>query len=176
MRFLLVALLLAVPPAGPAAAAAPQVTDPAGDANAAGVAGTPASLAAYDLTAVRWYAADDAQHVAVTFADGTRADARYVVRFGTPRCDTGAIEWRTGWPTAYVEVCGERAWPAAPSRAAGRTVTFTVPFGELPPSMAPGTALGGLGATAGPYADVVVGALYPAADTAASQARYVVGS
>lgn len=175
MRSLVVALLLAVPVAAPAAAAAPQVTDPAGDANAAGVTGTPASLAAYDLTAVRWYAAGGAQRVAVTFADGTRADTRYVVRFATPGCASGAVEWRTGWATAYVSVCSERAWPAAPE-VAGRTVTFTIPFGDLPAAMAPGTTLSGLGADAGPHADVVVGALYPGADTATSAARYVVGS
>jgi hypothetical protein len=174
-RLVLPALALLV--AAPASAAAPQVTDPAGDANGTGVVtGAPASLAQYDITAVRWWADDAAQHVTVTLAD-TPGDGRYVLAFATPTCDGLRLEWSTGADTSYLMGCKprQRRWPAAPVRS-GRTLTFTIPLSALPTWVAEGTTLHALGATATPVVDVVVGAVYPPADAAASGTKYVVGS
>jgi len=170
----LAVLLLALP----ARAAGPQVTDPRGDANYTGT-GTvtdPASLAAYDIVSVRWYAAAGVQRATLTVADADPAQpARYVLHAATPACDTVTLEWSTGDDTAVLRACKPRQvrWLAPPVWS-GDALTFAVPV--LPSWFAAGTSLHGLAADAAPVTDLVVGELYPPADTAASDATYVLGS
>jgi hypothetical protein len=163
--------------AAPATAAtAPQVTDPAGDATYAGIAAAAASDDALDLTAVRWWADDAAQHVTLTLvAPDAGRSARYVVRAATPSCATVTLTWQTGAAESYLEGCGRRRWYAAP-RFSATGLTFRLPRTALPSWLAPGTTLSGLGATTAPVTTFVVGQLHPAVDDAASETRYVVGS
>jgi hypothetical protein len=173
-RLVVVAALLLS--ASPARAAGPQVTDPAGDANGAGVVAPAASLAAFDVTAVRWWADAAAQRVSVTFSGDHVDPGRYVLSWSTPTCASSTLEWTTGATSAYLAGClpRQRRWPAAPSWS-GRTLTFSIPRGDLPSWLAEGTTIRALGATAGPVVDVVVGELQPVADTASADVPYVVG-
>lgn len=152
----------------PARADGPQVNDPSGDA----------LLAAYDLTAVHLSADAEAQRIALTFADADpAAGGRFVVTMATPACDAVTLAWDTASSSAYLSGClpRQRGWHAAPAWS-GDTLTFAVPRSAMPPWWAPGTRVGDVTVTAGPYQDVVVGALYPAADTASGDAAYVLGT
>jgi hypothetical protein len=163
--------------ASPASAAGPQVTDPAGDANGAGVV-APASLAAFDITAVRWWADGAAQRVSVTFTQPDVAQSgHFRLDWATPACAENHLEWSTGAATSYLAGCKprQRRWPAAPVWQ-GRTLTFSIPRDALPSWLAAGTTLRKLSATAAHETDVVVGAAYPVVDTAAADVPYAVGS
>ncbi|HEU0132862.1 MAG TPA: hypothetical protein VFQ85_17920 [Mycobacteriales bacterium] len=177
MRRTVPALLAVLALAAPARAAAPQVTDPAGDANftGTGVATAPASLDTLDIRLVRWWADTAAQHASLALAaPDPAAPARYVLRLATPACAV-TLTWETAWDTAYLAGCGDARWYAPPSWSGG-TLTFTLPRTALPSWLAAGTTVHGLGATAAPVAGYVVGELYPPADDAAGTAKYVVGS
>lgn len=167
------ALLLA----SPAAAAGPQVTDPTGDANATGVAlGAPLSLAAYDVTAVRWWADASAQKVTVTFA-GTPEQGRWVLSWATPACAKQTLEYRSGSDWSYLAGCAprQRRWPK-PAVVAGRSLTFSIPRRDLPSWFAAGTTIRSLSVTSAPLTDFVAGQLHEVVDTATADVKYVVGS
>lgn len=170
------ALCLVLLAAAPAHAAGPQVTDPAGDATFAGVSAPAASRAEYDVTALRWWADDAAQHVSVTFA-GTPADGRYVLTWASATCARVTLSW---WPAStysYLEGCQprHRRWPKPPVRS-GRTLTFSIPRAELPTWVAEGSTIHALGVSAEVYVDATSAATWLAADEAYSDVRYVVGS
>lgn len=170
------AVLLLAP--SPASAASVQITDPAGDANAAEVAVAPAaSMAAFDITAVKWWSDASAQRVSMTFTEA-RGEGRFVLSWATPACETMTLEWRHGSEWSYLKGCKPRhaRWPAVP-KWTGTTLTFTIPRRDLPSWLAPGTTLTRLAASAAPVYDFRNGQLHPAVDTATSAtAKYVVGS
>lgn len=172
---LLPALLLAVP--FPAAAAGPQVTDPAGDATFVGASLAPASQAGYDITSVRWYADDAAQRVAVTFAAAPEGGGHYVLSWATATCAETTLEWRTGGTYSFLKGCKPRhtRWPKPPVWS-GRTLTFSIPRADLPTWLAEGSAIRALRSTAAPMADLVRAELHPVADEAYADVKYVVGS
>jgi hypothetical protein len=175
MRRLLPGILLVL--ALPAHAAGPQVTDPTGDANGAGVvAPAPASLPAFDITSVRWFADTSVQRVAVTFADAP-GEGRFALTWATPSCATNSLRWYAGGTFSYLEGCKPRhqRWYKPPV-VSGRTMTFTIPRRELPSWVAAGMTLSKLGATAAPVVDARNLVLQPDVDTAYADVKYVVGS
>ncbi|HWL36520.1 MAG TPA: hypothetical protein VNQ77_10015 [Frankiaceae bacterium] len=177
MRRLAPCLALPLLLASPAAAAGPQVTDPAGDANALGVVtGAPASQAPYDVTAVRWWADASAQKVTLTFAD-TPEQGRWVLSWATPTCEKQTLEYRSGSDWSYLAGCmpRQRRWPK-PAVVSGRTLTFSIPRRDLPSWFAAGTTIRSLSVTSAPLTDFVVGQLHEVVDTAAADVKYVVGS
>jgi hypothetical protein len=166
-RTTLTSLALAAGLALPANAAAPQVTDPAGD-----------TLPGYDLVSVLFTADAKTQRVAVTFADPA-ADGvvRYVVHTKTPSCDAVTLEWTSDWDVAMLTGCKPRQQRRyAVPRWTGNTLTFEIARDALPSWWAPGTTLHGLAADTAPVTDYVVGRLYPPVDTASSEKTYVLGS
>ena len=170
-------LALAAPAHG---APAPQVTDPAGDANftGTGVPTAPASYATLDITSVRWWADAGAQHASLALADSDRAaPAKYVLRVAPPSCATTTLAWQPEWDVALLTGCKPRHQRRyAPPRWSGDTLTFTLPRSGLPSWLAPGTTVHGLGATTAPVQEYVVGQLHPPVDDASGETRYVVGS
>ncbi|MDQ1712479.1 MAG: hypothetical protein QOE45_1929 [Frankiaceae bacterium] len=151
----------------PAHAAAPQVTDPAGDAPPG-----------YDITAVSFAADAKTQRVSMTLNDDVPDGVvRYVVHTRTPSCDAVTIDWSTDWDVALLSGCQSRQQRRyAVPRWSGRTLTFAFARTALPSWWAPGTTLHGLAADVAPVVDFVAGRLFPQVDTASSTETYVLGS
>src|SRR5206468_651601 len=129
-----------------------------------------------DITSVRWWNDAKGQRVTLGLVSPDRSiAARYVLHAATPACESITIEWEQGWSASLLTGCLVRqvrtftppAWSAS-------GLTFTLP--RLPSWLAKGTVLHGLGADVGPTYRAAMVDAYPPADTAASNATYVLGS
>ena len=177
MRRLALGAVVLIAAVMPAHAAGPQVTDPTGDANGAEVvAPAPASMPAFDITSVRWFADASAQRVAITFADAPGV-GRFELTWSTPSCATQSLRYYTGSDFSYQEGCKPRhqRWHKPPV-VSGRTMTFTIPRSSFSSWFAAGTTLSKLGATAAAVVEARTVALQPDMDSAYADVKYVVGT